>query len=190
MGEPAQKLTYTFAEYIALEEKSDTKHELINGEIYATAHGTPEHSRLSARMIVALDKALAGRPCEVFTSDMRVRVMATGLATYPDVAVVCGKLEIDPENRNTITNPILLVEVLSDSTEKYDRTDKFKHYVRLPSLRDYLLVDQHEPRIEHYVRNDNGTWTWREVTPPESVRLSIGVEIPVADVYRTVLSAS
>lgn len=190
MGEPAPKLTYTFAEYIALEEKSDVKHELIHGEIYATAHGTPEHSRLCARMIVALDKALAGRPCEVFTSDMRVRVTATGLATYPDVSVVCGPLAIDPENRNTVTNPIVIVEVLSDSTEKYDRTDKFKHYVRLPSLRDYLLVDQHEPRIEHYLRNDDGTWTWREVMPPDAVRLSLGVEIRVSEVYRTALSGS
>ena len=139
-------------------------------------------------MIVALDKALAGRPCEVFTSDMRVRVTATGLATYPDVSVVCGPLAIDPENRNTVTNPIVIVEVLSDSTEKYDRTDKFKHYVRLPSLRDYLLVDQHEPRIEHYLRNDDGTWTWREVMPPDAVRLSLGVEIRVSEVYRTALS--
>jgi Uma2 family endonuclease len=188
MGEPAPKPTYTFAEYVELEEKSDAKHELINGEIYATAHGTPEHSRLSARMIVALSTALRGRPCEVFTSDMRVRVPVTGLATYPDVAVVCGKLAIDPENRNTITNPIVIVEVLSDSTERYDRNDKFKHYLRLPSLQDYLLVDQHEPRIEHYLRNADGTWTWREVRPPMAVRLSLGVDLDVSEIYRTALS--
>lgn len=188
MGEPAPKLKYTFAEYIALEEQGDTKHELVNGEIYAIAHGTPEHGRLAMRMGRLLGNALAGRPCEVFSSDVRVRVLATGLATYPDVSVVCGRLEIDPENRNTVTNPVLIVEILSDSTEEYDRKDKFRHYRRLPSLRDYLLVDQHEMRVEHCMRNDDGTWTLREVTPPGAVRLSMGVEIPVAEVYANALS--
>ncbi len=185
MTEPAEKLTYTFAEYIALEEQSDAKHELVNGEIYAIARGTPVHNRLTARMIMLLGTALRGRPCDVFSSDQRVRVLATGLATYPDVSVVCGSLELDPENRNTITNPIVIVEVLSDSTEKYDRHGKFNHYRRLPSLRDYLMVDQHEPRIEHYVRNDNGTWTFSEVTLSGVVRLSIGVDVAIEDVYRT-----
>ena len=114
----------TFAEYLALEEKSDTKHELVDGEIFAMAHGTPEHGRLAVRMARLLGNALEGKPCEVFSSDVRVRVLATGLATYPDVSVVCGRMEIDPENRNTITNPIVLVEVLSDSTESYDRSIK------------------------------------------------------------------
>lgn len=189
MAEPAPKLGYTFAEYVALEERGDARHELINGEIYAIAHGTPEHGRLAMRVGSLLVSALTGRPCEVFSSDVRMRVLATGLATYPDLSVVCGRLEIDPENRNTITNPCVLVEILSDSTEEYDRKDKFRHYRRLPSLRDYLLVDQHEPRIEHYQRNDDGTWTLREVSPPGVVRLSMGVEISVAEVYRNALSA-
>jgi Uma2 family endonuclease len=189
MGEAAAKLKHTFAEYIALEEESETKHELIDGEIFAMAHGTPEHGRLAARMIHVLASALGGRPCEVFSSDVRVRVLATGLATYPDVSVVCGRIEIDPENRNTITNPIVLVEVLSDSTESYDRGTKLAHYRKIESLRDYLLVVQHEARIEHYRRNDDGTWTLRDVSPPDLVRLSIGVEVSVADVYRNALSA-
>ncbi len=188
MTELAEKRTYTFAEYIALEEQSDTKHELINGEIYAVAHGTPEHGRLAMRLAWALKTALGRRPCEVFSSDVRIRVPATGLAAYPDLSVVCGKLEIDPENRNTITNPVVLVEVLSNSTEEYDRQDKFMHYRRLPSLKDYLLVDQREPRIEHYQRNDDGSWTLREVMPPGVVRLSLGIEFAVADVYENALS--
>lgn len=189
MGEPARRHRYTFAEYIALEEQSDTKHELINGEIYAIAHGTPEHGRLAIRMASVLVNALAGRPCEVFSSGVRLRVLETGLATYPDLTVVCGRLEIDPENRNTLTNPVVLVEILSDSTAEYDRKDKFRHYRRIPSLRDYLLVDQHEPRIEHYQRSDDDSWRLRDVVPPGVVRLSMGVEIAVADVYRNALSA-
>jgi Uma2 family endonuclease len=189
MAEPARTGKHTFAEYIALEEKSETKHELVNGEIYAMARGTPEHGRLTARMIQVLGAALKGRPCEVFSSDVRLRVRAAGLATYPDVSVVCGRLEIDPENRNTITNPLVIVEVLSDSTEQYDRTIKLAHYRKIESLRDYLLVAQDEARIEHYRRNDDGTWTLRDVSPPDVVRLSTGVELPVADVYRNALSA-
>lgn len=100
-----------------------------------------------------LGNARGRRPCEVFSSDVCLRVPATGLAAYPDLSVVYGKLEIDPEHRNTITNPVVLVEVLSNSTEDYDRQDKFMHYRRLPSLKDYLLVDQREPRIERYQRN-------------------------------------
>lgn len=188
MGEPARTMKHTFAEYIALEEQSEAKHELIDGEIYAVARGTPEHGRLAARFCRLLGNALEGKPCEVYSSDVRVRVRETGLVTYPDVSVVCGRMEIDPENRNTVTNPIVLAEVLSDSTESYDRTIKLAHYRKLASLRDYLLVAQHEARIEHYRRNDDGTWTLRDVCPPDVVRLSIGAEISVADVYRNALS--
>ena len=113
MTELAEKRTYTFAEYIALEEQSDTKHELINGEIYAIAHGTPEHGRLAMRLARVLGNALGRHPCEVFSSDVRLRVPATGLAAYPDLSVVFGRRERDPENRNTITNPPGLVEPLS-----------------------------------------------------------------------------
>lgn len=189
MGEPARTLKHTFAEYIALEEQSESKHELIDGEIYAVAHGTPEHGRLAARVIRMLGNALEGKPCEVFSSDVRVRVRDTGLAAYPDASVVCSRIERDPENRNTITNPVVLVEVLSDSTESYDRTIKLAHYRKIESLRDYLLVAQREARIEHYRRNDDGTWTLRDVVPPDVVRLSIGVELSVADLYRNALSA-
>lgn len=187
MTEPARKLTYTFAEYLAMEAGSDTKHEYLDGEIYAMAGGTPEHSALAANTIGELIVALRGRPCRVYTSDLRIRVRATGLGTYPDASVVCGPLELDPEDKNTVTNPVVLVEVLSESTEAYDRGEKFRHYRRIPSLRDYLLVSQDEALIEHYTRNDDGTWTLHEVRPPESVRLSIGCELPVAAIFRNPL---
>jgi len=184
MTEPAHKLSYTLAEYLALEAASDTRHEYLNGEIFAMAGGTPEHGALAANVIRLLGTALLDRPCVVYTSDVRIRVLATGLNTYPDVSVTCGAIERDPQDASTIVNPVVLVEVLSDSTEAYDRGEKFAHYRRIPSLRDYLLVSQHEARIEHYRRNDDGTWTLRDVASSETVRLSIGCELPVGAVYR------
>jgi len=184
MTEPAHELSYTLAEYLALEAASDTRHEYLNGEIFAMAGGTPEHGALAANVIRLLGTALLDRPCVVYTSDVRIRVLATGLNTYPDVSVTCGAIERDPQDASTIVNPVVLVEVLSDSTEAYDRGEKFAHYRRIPSLRDYLLVSQHEARIEHYRRNDDGTWTLRDVASSETVRLSIGCELPVGAVYR------
>ena len=177
----------TFAEYVALERESDTKHELINGQLYAMAGGSIEHGRLAMRMARALGNALGKRPCEVLSSDVRVRVQETGLVTYPDLSVVCGRIEADPQDKHTITNPIVLVEVLSDSTSQYDRGEKLARYRRIPSLRDYLLVDQKKAWIEHYARNDDGSWTLRDVRPPEKVRLTNGAEIDVAEVYENLL---
>ncbi len=184
MDEPARKGSYTFAEYVALEAKSAIKHELVNGRVFARAGRTPEHGRLSVNVLAEPRDALRGRRCNVFNADVRVRVPATGLTTYPDASVVCTRLEVDPEDKNTITNPVVIVEVLSDSTEEYDRDDKRAHYRQLPTLRDYLLVSQHERRIEHYHRNDDGTWTLRDVREGGTVRLAaIGCELSVDAVY-------
>jgi Uma2 family endonuclease len=185
MVEPARKLSCTFAEYIVIDEASTTKHEYVNGEVLAMSGGTLEHSQLAANVIQELGAQLRGRPCAVYTSDARVRVLATGLATYPDVTVVCGSVERDPENKSTIVNPALIVEILSDSTESYDREEKFAHYRRIPSLREYLLVSQHERRITHLSRNDDGSWTLRDVVGASVVRLpSIGCELSLDEVYR------
>jgi len=188
MTEPARKLKHTFAEYLTLEAASETKHEYLDGEIYDMAGGTPDHSGLAVNVTSELHAALRGRPCRVFNSDLRVRVLATGLGTYPDASVICGAFEHDPEDENTAINPVVLVEVLSDSTEAYDRGEKFAHYRRIPSLRDYVIVSQHEPVIEHYTRNDDDTWTLHEVRPPASVQLTIGCELSVAAVYENPLA--
>jgi len=189
MTEPARKLSCTFAEYLAREGTSDTKHELVNGEIFAMAGGTIEHARLASRVTAALLAQLRGRPCEAYASDLRIRVPATGLVTYPDLSVVCGRLERDPEDANTVVNSIVLVEVLSDGTEAYDRGEKFAHYRRLPSLKEYVLVSQHAPRIEVYRRNEDGSsWTLRVAEVSESVELaSIGCELAVDSVYKNAL---
>jgi Uma2 family endonuclease len=190
MTEPARRLSHTFAEYVAQEAKSETKHEYVNGEIFAMAGGTLEHGRLCASIIGELCNALRGRPCVVFSSDVRVRVRATALCTYPDASVVCGRPEVDPEDKNTLLNPVVIVEVLSDSTEAYDRDDKRAHYRRIPSLRHYLLVSQHERRIDHYQRNKDGTWALRDAGEAGHVRLeAVGCEIAVDAVYEDPLAA-
>lgn len=183
MADPAGELTVTFAEYLAQEETSDTKHEYLDGEIFAMAGGTIEHGALAANVIGELRALVRGHACRVLTSDVRLHVNATGLTTYPDASVACPPIETAAEDVHAVTNPVVIVEVLSDSTEAYDRGEKFAHYRRIPSLRDYLLVSQHEQRIDHYTRNPDGTWNLRDVRPPGSVKLSIGGELSAAEVY-------
>jgi Uma2 family endonuclease len=173
---------YTFADYLLLERDREIKHEFDTGEILAKSDGTARHSALAARMIIALGNTCAPG-CTVFTSDMRVRVLATGRATYPDVSMVCGPIEYDPEDaaHTTITNPVLLVEVLSVTTEKGDRGNKWMHYQRIPSLREYVLVSQ-EARIEIFRRTPLGTWEYVEAREG-NVRLASGPTLDLAALY-------
>ena len=128
--------------------------------------------------------ALKDKPCRVFSSDLRVRVLATGLATYPDVSVVCGPLETDPENKNSVVNPTFLVEVLSESTESYDRNEKFEHYRQIPSLREYVLVSHRERRIDVWSRDCDGSWVERVGGRGDVVALpAISVVIAVDELY-------
>ncbi|KYF69181.1 Uma2 family endonuclease [Sorangium cellulosum] len=190
MNAPARKLSFTHAEYLEQERASPTRHEFLRGEIFDMAGGTPEHARLAARVTVALGAQL-GQGCEVFSSDLRVRVLETGLATYPDAAVVCGRLMHDPEDRDAVVNPVVLVEVLSDSTEGYDRGEKFAHYRRIPSLKEYVLVSQAHRRIEVFRRNQDDSWTLYEAGPGERARLaSIDGALAVDEIYRGALETS
>ena len=148
----------TYADFVAFEETSLTRHEWLDGVVYDMSGGTIDHSGLTAQMIVLLGTLLRGKRCRVFDPNLGIRVIATGLFTYPDASIVCGSLEKDPANRNAVTNPKVLVEVLSDSTEEYDRGEKFAHYQRIPSLAEYVLVSQHEPCIEVFRRTASGKW--------------------------------
>ncbi|WP_437339155.1 Uma2 family endonuclease [Sorangium sp. So ce394] len=189
MNEPARKIIWTYAEYLDQERASPTKHEFLNGEIFAMVGGTPEHARLCLSVGAELRAHLRGRPCVVYSSDLRVRVQATGLSTYPDVSVVCGRLERDPEDTDAALNPIVLIEVLSDSSEAYDRGQKFAHCRCIPSLREYVLVSQHEPRIEVFHRNEDGSWTLREARAGKGAELqAIGCTLSVDDAYRDPLA--
>lgn len=176
---------YTFAEYLDLEDASNVKHEFLDGEIYGMAGGTPRHAALTLAVGGALLAQLRGGPCRAFSSDLRVRVLATGLATYPDVAVVCGPLEFDPESPATVINPTVIVEVLSESTKEYDRGQKLEHYQQIPSLQAVIYVWQEEPRIEVRHRRRSDPWTSAEWGPGGTALIDpIGCTLSVDDVYR------
>jgi Uma2 family endonuclease len=180
-----------YAEYVASEAASPVKREFIRGQVYAMAGGTPEHGALAAAVISELRTALQGKPCRVYSSDLRVRIVETEMATYPDVTVVGGRLDTAPDDPNAAINPKLLVEVLSESTEAYDRGSKAAHYRRIASLQEYVLVAQDEPRIEVYRRNDDGGWVLHEARPGEKLELrSIGVMLDVAAVYENPLATN
>jgi Uma2 family endonuclease len=173
---------YTFGDYLELERDSEEKHEFDSGEILAMSGGTARHSALAAKIVTAMETT---RPagCTVFQSDMRLRVQTTGRATYPDVSMVCGPIEYDPDDaaRTTITNPVLLVEVLSVTTEKGDRGNKWMHYQRISSLQEYVLVSQ-EPRVEIFRRTPSGTWEYFEVREG-TVRLASGPALDLSALY-------
>ena len=154
------RIFYTPAEYLALEHEAETKHELVNGEIFAMSGGSPAQSRIAFNLTGQLSMALAGGPCRGYTSDLRVRVPETDLYTYPDLTVVCGEPEFDPNDSYTLLNPTLIVEVLSPSTEAWDRGGKFAHYRRISSLQEYLLVSSDRPLLERYLRQGTGGEEW------------------------------
>ena len=174
-------------EFAVLEDAASVKHELINGRVVAMSGGTMEHAGLAAAVSFQLSLGLRGKPCRVFSSDLRVVVPDTGLVTYPDVTVVCGKPELHPDDLHATVNPSVIVEVLSDSTEAHDRGAKASHYRRLPSLKAYVLVSQNEPRIEVQRRTAEGRWEISEFVPGQNVEV-MGVSFPVDAVYEDPLA--
>ncbi len=186
MSRPAQRRhRYTYAEYLDHDTVSSARHEFLDGDIYAMAGGTPEHAALCTALATVLSNLLDGGPCHVFSSDLRVRVLATGLAAYPDLTVICGPIERDPESRVTVTNPTLVVEVLSDGTEDWDRSEKLEHYRQIPTLSECLLVSHREPRFELWRREGDGRWTCLVAGAGEKLSLdSLRVELDINDIYR------
>ncbi|HWL86657.1 MAG TPA: Uma2 family endonuclease [Polyangiaceae bacterium] len=182
----AERFYVSYEDYLAAEQDSPVKHEWLDGVVYAMGGGTLEHSRLAANMTSILRAALAGE-CVVYTSDASLYIQATQLSTYPDLSVTCGPVEVHRGKRGVgeaILNPTLVVEVLSDSTESYDRGEKFAHYIRIPSLREYVLVSQDEPRIEVYRRPKRGHWHHDVARAGETLELH-GRTISVDDIYRS-----
>lgn len=184
VANPSMVPYVTYAEFVAREEKSSTKHEWLDGVVYDMAGGTPDHAGLITAVAGELRNSLRGKRCRVFSADLGIRVIATGLFTYPDVSIVCGSLERDPENKNAATNPRVLVEVLSDSTEAYDRGEKFAHYRRIPTLMEYVLVSQKDPCIEVFRRSSSGEWDVEKALAGQTIELrSIECVLDVNDVY-------
>jgi Uma2 family endonuclease len=175
-------------EYLAWEERSETKHEYYRGEIFAMAGATIQHNRIASNFLARLHQLLEGKPCEVFGSDLRLRVNAVDLSTYPDISVVCGGAKMDAVDKNAIVNPRVLVEVLSESTKGYDTGRKFEFYRTLDSLVEYVIVEQTEAKIVHYARQDDGTWRHRLIVGMEAnLSLdSIGCEVALKAIYRNV----
>jgi Uma2 family endonuclease len=174
---------YTYDEYLAYERDSAMKHEYDDGEIYAMAGGSPRHNAIAARVVAAIE--IARKPgCVAFQSDQRVRVLATGRATYPDASMVSGPIERDPADPGgtTITNPRLIVEVLSPSTESEDRSGKWHHYQLIPALQEYVLVSQAPPRIERYRGLPSGGWEYVEVRDGV-MQLDSGATLELARLY-------
>jgi len=189
----AEKLVTTYPEYLALEAASPVKMQYVDGVAYAMAGGTPAHSEIAARLIGTLFNLVraGGGRCRVHTSDLKIHVSASGDSYYPDASVVCGPQELAAVDANAVTNPTMLVEVLSDSTESYDRGKKFRAYRRLPSLQHYLLANQDEARLEHYRRNDDGTWTLTIAEAGAKVALpDLGGDLMVDEIYAGVAFAS
>lgn len=178
---------YTVEEYIEFESAAEDKHEFFGGEIFAMVGASYAHASIAGNIAAALHAQLRHRPCRVTGSDTRVKVSATGLYTYPDVVIVCGEPQLERPGE-TLLNPSVLIEVLSDSTEKKDRGWKFEQYRQIASLSDYLLAAQDTPRVEHFARASDGDWVYRCETQPNAKVLiaSIGCALMLQEVYEKV----
>ena len=180
------KRYFTPAEYLELEAKADYKSQYVAGEIFSMAGAQSPHVLIAVNLAGELRNRLRGKNCDVFSSDMRVRVEQGDLYTYPDVAVVCGPPEFDHSSEpQSLLNPQVIFEVLSPGTESFDRGDKFARYRKLASLTDYVLVASEFMRVEHYVRQDGGTWVLRDYDRPEDREplRSVDCELPLAEIY-------
>jgi Uma2 family endonuclease len=188
-SEPRQRLTVE--EYLAFERQSETKHEYLDGEIFAMAGTTRLHNLVAGNVFGEIRNQLKGRPCEPYTDNMRVRTPSSGLFTYPDVVVACGEPRFEDSELDTVLNPTLIAEVLSPSTEAYDRGIKAERYRSIPSLSEYVLVAQDRVHVEHYVRQAGEKWLLEELSELEqTLELpSIGCRLPLGDIYERVFPA-
>lgn len=175
-------------EYLALERASEEKHEYLAGRMYAMAGGSKRHNRIAGSTYAALYAQLRRRNCIVYPSDMRVKSLQTGLYTYPDITIVCGTEQFEDDTEDTLLNPTIIIEVLSPSTEKYDRGKKFQHYRTIFSLREYILISQDDYQIERFTRQADNTWVFSEATGREkTIELTtIQCQLLLEDVYEKV----
>lgn len=175
-------------EYLARERQSPFRSEYHDGDVFAMTGASFPHNVIAANLVGELRQRLKASPCQTVQSDLRVRIAPPNAYVYPDVAVACPPIELEDAQGDTLLNPVLIVEVLSDSTEAYDRGRKFACYRQIPSLREYLLVSQHEARVDHFRRAGDGTWNLRAVEGLAAVLQleSLGFELPLAEIYAKV----
>lgn len=181
-----QQHKWTPEAYLAFERTSETRHEYLNGEIYDMTGASMRHNRIAGNTFASLHAQLSDRPCDVFQSDMRLKATPQ-MYTYPDVSVVCGEPQLSDDKLDTLLNPTVIIEVLSPSTENYDRGEKFRGYRTLNSLQEYLLISQDKVSIEHYVRQGD-QWVLSDTTDPEAILKlpSVGCTLTLADVYKKI----
>lgn len=179
----------TSQDYLAIERNAEQKSEYLNGEMFAMGGASPAHNLIVTNTVRELSTQLKARPCKVYANDMRVKVSLTGLYTYPDVTVVCGEERFDDAQKDTLLNPTVIVEVLSDSTEGYDRGKKFEHYRRLKSLQHYVLIAQKNLHVEGYQRQQNNQWLLSETNDlRDTIQLTaIKCRLALAEIYDKVL---
>jgi Uma2 family endonuclease len=184
----ARKKRYTPEEYLEMDERSEIRHEFVNGEIYDMAGASLNHNQLTLNLALALRSALAKKPCRVFATDLRLRIKMANAYAYPDVMIICGKVEFDARRDDIVTNPTVIFEVLSDSTGTYDHNRKFALYRKIPCLQEYVLVDQHRAFVEQYHRLESGIWVYDGYEKIEDVLKlqSVELEIPLEETYESV----
>lgn len=172
-------------QYLAIERQAESKSEYFNGEMFAMAGASESHVLIVTNVVAELRGQLRGRPCTVYSTDLRVRVSPTGLYTYPDVVVVCGQPQFADEQRDTLLNPTLIVEVLSESTQDYDRGGKFEHYRAIASFHEYVLIAQDRYHVEHFAKQQDNRWLLSETNRPEdTIPLpSIDCVLALTEVY-------
>jgi Uma2 family endonuclease len=172
-------------EYLATERVAERKSEYRAGEVFAMSGASKKHNLIAGNIFASIHQQLKGRSCEVYIGDMRVKVSSAGLYTYPDISVACGDILFDGDQKDTLKNPTVIIEVLSDSTEAYDRGMKFEHYRKLESLVEYVLVSQDKPHLEVFVRQPDGTWIFSEAKglQAEILLSSINCLLALADIY-------
>ena len=179
---------YTPEEYLALEEKAEYRSEYRHGEIVAMAGASVNHNRIAKNSAYAIDEALAGKPCETFIGDVRLWIEQKQLYTYPDVMLICGDLKFVGDRTDTVNNPIVIIEVLSESTAAYDRGEKFQAYWTLEGFEEYVLVDQHRMQVEYFQQKSEKEWKLLVLTKANDILSleSVGVEIPLRKIYQNV----
>ena len=188
MATPSQTTYTSPEEYLALEREAEYRSEYFNGEMFAMSGTSRAHSFIAGNVLTSLNNQFMERPCEAHVTDLRVKVSATGAYTYPDVVALCGEAELEDDHFDTLLNPNLIVEVLSPSTEAYDRGGKFEQYRTIESLTDFLLIAQDRVHVEHYVRQTDEEWLLRAYNQPENkIHIaSLGCDLALRGVYRRV----
>lgn len=179
--------TFTESEYLELERNADFKSEYYNGETFAMAGASLIHNKIVSNLIFLFNQFLKDKPCDVYPSDLRLQVEKSGLYTYPDITIVCGKTELLDNKFDTLKNPTILIEVLSDSTEKYDRGQKFSFYREIPSLKEYILVSSKTMKIEKFKRLEDGNYLYIESNEHQPFPIdSIDMNLNLEDVYNKI----